>query len=133
VPGETIEQLFMEIEDLLARVRAASPELSTSVRRLPGSMATLVHGPLETPPEHPLVVCALACRRQVTGAKEAPAALPAWTDAALLSREAGIPCVVMGPGHLPQAHSADEWVAVEQLEEAALQYAAVALDFCGQS
>ena len=133
VPGETVEQFFTEIEDMLARVRAGSPGLSTALRRLPGSMATMVHGPLETAPDHPLAAGALECRRRVSGADDTPGAFPAWTDAALLWREAGIPCLVMGPGHLAQAHSADEWIAVDQLDEAALQYALLALSFCGPS
>ena len=41
------------------------------------------------------------------------------TDAGFFAA-AGIPCVVFGPGELAQAHSADEWIALEQVEEAAL-------------
>ena len=62
---------------------------------------------------------------------EKPVAFPAWSDAALLSNEARIPSIVMGPGDLAQAHSADEWIAVAQVEEAALQYAALGMRFCG--
>jgi acetylornithine deacetylase len=40
-----------------------------------------------------------------------------WTEAALFSA-AGLPALVLGPGNIEQAHSADEWVAVEQLERA---------------
>ena len=129
VPGETVEQVFADLEDLLTRVRAGTPGLTTALKRVPGGMATMVHGPLETPREHPLVEAGLAAREEVSGERAAPGAFPAWTDAALLSREAGIPCVVMGPGHLKQAHSADEWVSVAQVEEAALLYTALALRF----
>lgn len=131
IPGERVEGVFSEIEDLLARVRAGTPGLSTTLRRAPGGMATMAHGPLETPPDHPLVTCALEARRAACGRADAAMGFPAWTDAALLSREAGIPCVVMGPGSLAQAHAADEWVALDQVREAALQYAALALRFCG--
>ena len=40
-----------------------------------------------------------------------------WTEAALFSA-AGLPALVLGPGKIVQAHCADEWVAVEQLEQA---------------
>jgi acetylornithine deacetylase len=40
-----------------------------------------------------------------------------WTEAALLS-EAGIDAVVYGPGRIEQAHAADEYVAVAELETA---------------
>ena len=37
-----------------------------------------------------------------------------WTEAALFS-EAGMSAIVLGPGDIAQAHTADEWVAIEQL------------------
>jgi acetylornithine deacetylase/succinyl-diaminopimelate desuccinylase-like protein len=47
----------------------------------------------------------------------APADLAFWTEAALLS-EAGIDAVVFGPGSIEQAHAADEFVELSQLEMA---------------
>lgn len=44
-----------------------------------------------------------------------------WTEAALFS-EAGLNAIVFGPGDIAQAHSADEWVALDQLESAARHY-----------
>lgn len=38
-----------------------------------------------------------------------------WTEAALFS-QAGYTALVYGPGDIAQAHSADEWVALEQLQ-----------------
>jgi len=38
-----------------------------------------------------------------------------WTEAALFS-QAGYTAVVYGPGDIAQAHSADEWVALDQLQ-----------------
>jgi len=40
-----------------------------------------------------------------------------WTEASLFSA-AGMPALVLGPGDIAQAHTADEWVALEQLERA---------------
>jgi acetylornithine deacetylase len=37
-----------------------------------------------------------------------------WTEASLFST-AGIPAIVLGPGNIEQAHSADEWVDLNQL------------------
>ena len=39
-----------------------------------------------------------------------------WTEASLFSA-AGIPALVYGPGDIAQAHTADEWVTVDQLAE----------------
>jgi acetylornithine deacetylase len=44
-----------------------------------------------------------------------------WTEAALFS-EAGCTTFVYGPGDIAQAHSADEWVALDELEAAARTY-----------
>ncbi|KAB2897358.1 MAG: M20/M25/M40 family metallo-hydrolase, partial [Dokdonella sp.] len=44
------------------------------------------------------------------------AAVDFWTEAALFS-QAGLTALVYGPGDIAQAHSADEWVALEQLEQ----------------
>jgi acetylornithine deacetylase len=43
--------------------------------------------------------------------------VPYGTDAPALA-EAGIPSVVFGPGSIDQAHTADEWIAVDQLHAA---------------
>lgn len=44
-----------------------------------------------------------------------------WTEAALFS-QAGMAAIVYGPGDIAQAHSADEWVSLQQLAEAAATY-----------
>ena len=48
-----------------------------------------------------------------------------WTEAALFSA-AGIDAVVLGPGHIEQAHTVDEWVALDELDTALAQYRALA-------
>jgi acetylornithine deacetylase len=47
--------------------------------------------------------------------------VPYATDAAFYGR-AGVPAVVFGPGQLEQAHTADEWIDLEQLHAAAEIY-----------
>ncbi len=43
--------------------------------------------------------------------------VPYGTDAAPISA-AGVPAIVFGPGSIAQAHTADEWLALDQLEAA---------------
>lgn len=43
------------------------------------------------------------------------AAVDFWTEAALFS-QAGLAAIVYGPGDIAQAHAADEWIALEQLQ-----------------
>ena len=47
----------------------------------------------------------------------AGAAVDFWTEASLFSA-AGLPALVLGPGDIAQAHAANEWVSLQQLEQA---------------
>ena len=44
-----------------------------------------------------------------------------WTEASLFS-QAGLNAVVYGPGDIAQAHSADEWVSLQQLSDVTSRY-----------
>ena len=55
--------------------------------------------------------------------------VPYATDAAFLAA-AGVPSVVFGPGSVAQAHTADEWIAVDQVEKAAAIYYRFLKSFC---
>ncbi len=47
-----------------------------------------------------------------------------WTEASLFSA-AGLPALVLGPGDIAQAHVANEWVSISQLEQAYRLYGQV--------
>jgi len=68
--------------------------------------------PLETDPSLPWVrqLLGSAGRRRSVGADY-------FCDAAILA-EGGTPSVVFGPGSVAQAHTADEWIALDALEQA---------------
>ena len=53
------------------------------------------------------------------------------TDARFVRNQAGIPAIVCGPGEIAQAHTNDEWVAVDQLVDAAAVYAELFATFTG--
>jgi len=128
VTNETIEQVFDGLEELLAKVRAARPGLRTELARMPEGMAMMLHGPLVIEPRHPLVLAAQGALADA-GLDSVPTVFPAWTDGALISREAGVPTLIWGPGELKLAHSAEESVAVEEIFLAARLYAAAARRF----
>ena len=131
VPGETADAAIEELAELCGRVAAGLPGLGWSVRRQPGGMATMAHGPLLTPAEQPLAAAVAGAAAAVRGRREEPVVVPAWTDGALLANEAGIPTVVLGPGDLALAHGPDESVPLAEVAEAARIYALSALAFCG--
>lgn len=66
---------------------------------------------LETDPRDPLVRQFLRLNRQ-----QQAVGLNYFCDAAVLAG-GGIPSVVFGPGDIAQAHTADEWITVAQLEQ----------------
>ena len=66
--------------------------------------------PLYLSPDSELVQLAL----EVTGEQE-PISVPYRTDGCMLSE--AVPCIVVGPGDLRQAHTVNEWVSVEQLHQ----------------
>lgn len=57
--------------------------------------------------------------------------VPYGTDAPALA-SCGIPCVVFGPGALAQAHTKDEWVAIEQLQAATEIFYQFCLEFAAE-
>jgi acetylornithine deacetylase/succinyl-diaminopimelate desuccinylase-like protein len=67
---------------------------------------------LETNPRLPLVRQLMAVAGQTQ-----PAGVQFFCDAAILAG-GGIPSVVFGPGDIAQAHTADEWVSLRQVEQA---------------
>jgi acetylornithine deacetylase/succinyl-diaminopimelate desuccinylase family protein len=129
VTTETVDQVFDDLEGILARVRAARPGLKTHLARMPEGMATMIHGPLVIDPGHPLVLAAQGALGDAGIPDSGLTVFPAWTDGALISREAGIPTLVWGPGELALAHSAEESVPVEAVLLAARLYAAAARRF----
>ena len=71
--------------------------------------------PLYTHPDSALVQLGLEIVDQ-----QAPRSVPYRTDACILSRV--VPCIVVGPGSVEQAHTVDEWVSVDQLHQAVELY-----------
>ena len=129
VTTETIEQVFADFEALLAKVRKRRPGLTTSVSRVPGGMATMIHGPLRIEREHALVKAAQKAFSDLGNQAGDLTVFPAWTDGALLSREANIPTIIWGPGELNTAHSPLENIRLADVHMAARLYAEAARNY----
>jgi acetylornithine deacetylase ArgE len=109
IPGENPDEAPRQLEEFLRTEegipfpihsappwmskRAMSPEGSEEIVQLLGSALDAVCG-----------------RHTVMG-------VPYGTDASTLSA-AGIPSVVFGPGDIAQAHTCDEWVSLDQVQQA---------------
>jgi len=96
------------------------------VRRLNGEMAARGAGcgiavadvysypSFSMPPDDPAVLLARRC-----GGKDGDVKLSFGTEAGCFTGAMGMPVVVCGPGHIEQAHKANEFVSLEQLSRSA--------------
>lgn len=84
---------------------------------------------VDTPVDHPAIVALAAAHEAVTGQPAVYGGVPGATDGTILTRDAGIPTVVYGPGGKWIAHQADEYVEVQEIIQAAKVYAETARRF----
>src|SRR6185312_9989281 len=75
------------------------------------------HEIITIPPLRPEPGNAASAVAQRLGAALSNAGLPFGTEGGFF-QGAGIPTIVCGPGSIEQAHQADEWIAIDQLEQA---------------
>jgi acetylornithine deacetylase len=121
IPGESAEKSLSELNQVCDRVRARRPELNATVRLI------AAQEPSDVAVDAPVVkslIHALAAENLPTPIE----GLSAWTDAALLNA-AGIPAVCFGPGDIALAHSAEEFVSVDEIEKATRVLTRVALEW----
>jgi acetylornithine deacetylase len=103
LPGMDLDALHDMLSERLAPVLAGFPGLSLEVRKLFDGLP-----PFETPAESEIV---RAC--ETLSGREA-GAVAFGTEAPFLSR-LGIETVVMGAGHIDQAHQPDEYLPLEHI------------------
>ncbi len=101
LPGETEAGVCRELASELRKLGLAAKVRGIKVSPCP---------PLETDARLPLIRAFLRSAGQ-----RHPVGVHYFCDAAVLA-EAGIPSVVFGPGDIAQAHTADEWISLAQLE-----------------
>jgi succinyl-diaminopimelate desuccinylase len=101
LPGETEASVRREIAALLRAEKLAANISSTK-------LAPCL--PLETDSKLPLIRQFLRSTGQMK-----PVGVDFFCDAAILSA-GGIPSIVFGPGDVAQAHTADEWILLSELE-----------------
>jgi succinyl-diaminopimelate desuccinylase len=84
---------------------------------------------VEVPADHPLVGALAGAHEAVLGEPARYGGVPGATDGTILTRDAGIPTVVYGPGGKWIAHQADEFVEVADIVRCAHVYAEAANRF----
>ncbi len=106
LPGETEEGIRAEVRRTLAE-RGLEHEVEIASCRIEKS-------PLGTSDDHPAV---RACQRALVAARldPTPGSVAFGTDAGVFE-DAGLPGVVLGPGSVLRAHTAREYVEIDQVE-----------------
>lgn len=127
VPGMTQDGLEQDVEAFLDRLRREDPQLDVELAFEPFPIGWTP--PCEVPVDAPIVRAAQDAASQVLGEVLPLRALPAVTDGAHFAA-VGIDTIpAFGPGLLPLAHNANEYIDVETLDQAAQIYALTALNF----
>ncbi|NOS69166.1 MAG: M20 family metallopeptidase [Verrucomicrobia bacterium] len=101
LPGETESGTRRSLESFLHGRKLDAKVFNAKLKPCP---------PMETDATLPLVRAFLRSLGQ-----SRPAGVHYFCDAAVLA-DGGIPSVVFGPGDIAQAHTADEWISLAQLE-----------------
>jgi acetylornithine deacetylase len=110
LPGESPATARSDVDYLLAQLRSDVPSLDAELE------VTLSRDGSELPGDHEIVI---TLSRSLSDADIEPAVkgMSAWVEASIYNA-AGIPTVTFGPGDIADAHTADESVAVADLEAA---------------
>lgn len=117
VPGEEIRGVVHDLAEELQRVRREHPEVNVSLHE------SLADPALDPAGHERLIDHVRGCLRAL-GLPDEPRGAPYGTDASTYSDRSagiegsagpGIPSLVLGPGDIAQAHTADEWVSLDQL------------------
>jgi succinyl-diaminopimelate desuccinylase len=116
IPGETPEDLIAQLESAVELAKTRYPELTATVELMFAGM------PFEVDPTSELVT---TVSDAITGVLDKPAELVGFrgaSDARFLA-EMGAQTIVLGPGDIATAHTAREFINLDELESCALIYA----------
>lgn len=122
IPGEDKDTVWKEFESILEYVRKHDPELKIHMEE-----PYAADWAMETA-EHEEIVQVGYKAGQETIKTSKISGVPYGTDASKLVRS-GVPCIVLGPGSIDQAHTADEWVDLDQVVLCAEIYARIMMTY----
>jgi acetylornithine deacetylase/succinyl-diaminopimelate desuccinylase-like protein len=127
IPGMTLAGVERDVEGFLEMLRREDPQLDVELAFEPLPVGWTP--PCEVPAGAPVVRSAQAAAGQVLGTVPPLRALPAVTDGAHFAA-VGIDTIpAFGPGLLPLAHCANEYIEIKTLGQAAQIYALTTLNF----
>ena len=133
VPKETHEEVIREYQDILDRLHEEDPKFNGQLKSLTTNIEVkypFVCEAMEIEIDHPLVSVAQHTIETVVKKKPALTTFSAWTDGGLLHSRGHIPTIVLGPGDIESAHTANEFLEVSQVLPCTFIYAGLCMMYC---
>lgn len=127
VPGQTHEDLKMEIGRIFDRLALTDPEFKATMEVIEERPWT------ETSKEEPVVKAIAKAYETVTGREAVYNGVPGATDGTFLHAWKQIPVVVTGAGNRLIPHQSDEYVDIAELVETTKMYTLTAMNFLHSS
>lgn len=132
VPGETIAQVYEELNQLVKELHEEDPRFQAQVRDMFDGTLT-PHLPFYLEEDEPLIqgVKKVLHNSQREGIKEDwLTVMYAWTDAGILANYTSSKCIIFGPGELTTAHSPLESIQGSELLMGSYLYGEIAIEYC---
>lgn len=123
IPGETLDTVIAELQDLVDRCNLEDEIYNIRFDSMPYSLR-VSKTPMDIPKKHPIVQGLIAAGETVLGETMEVIGVPYWGDAGVL-HDAGVDTILFGPGSISDAHSANERINLTNVYEAAKVYAAM--------
>ncbi len=130
IPGETVQSVMQEYQEILDDMKEQDHQLHAEIRKSSANDTILSHPPLVTPMTEPIVHAVRSSIREVIKREPQITRGRGWTDAALLKVYAKIPTVVFGPGDIRMSHTESERIAIKDLINTTEIYARIIDNFC---
>lgn len=122
-PHETADAALSDIEKVLEELRSEDGvqiQLEKPIVALHGFIAS---------PDSSIVISAERAVKTVLGRELQASGVTYSTDACYLAGLGALPCVLMGPGSIDQAHAVVEWVDLDEVATSVDIYVQLALEF----
>jgi succinyl-diaminopimelate desuccinylase len=123
IPGVSHPAIVARIEELMHEVQQIDVKFRFAVSIIDDRPST------EIAADHPLVQSIQHGHRAVYQHEAPFGGVPGSTDGTIITRDAGVPVVVYGPGGKRIPHQPNEYVLVAEVEQAAAVYVHAALHF----
>jgi len=123
IPGVSHPAIVARVEELMQEVQQIDAKFRFAVSIIDDRPST------EIAADHPLVQSLQHGHRTVYQHEAPFGGVPGSTDGTIITRDAGVPVVVYGPGGKRIPHQPNEYVLVAEVEQAAAVYVHAALHF----